>query len=72
MLLGFLLVLTDELLYILLATGSITMNPPTIGGAGGWGGLSIYGLGVLSLLGITGLLIFMIGGVMAALAAKVK
>ncbi len=71
MLLGFLLVLTDELIYILRVTGSITMSPPMIGGSGGWG-LPIYGGGMGSLLGITGLLIFMIGGVMTALAAKVK
>jgi len=71
MLLGFLLVLTDELIYILLVTGSITMVPPMIGGSGGWG-LPIYGGGMGGLLGITGLLLFMIGGVMTALAAKIK
>ena len=67
MLLGFLLVLTDEMIYILLATGSITMIPPFIGGA-----LPVYGAGLGSLLGIIGILIFMIGGVMTALAAKIK
>lgn len=70
MLLGFLLVLTDELVYILRATGSITLNPPMIGGSGGWG-LLVYGGGMGGLLGISGLLIFMLGGIMTALAAKV-
>ncbi len=73
MLLGFLLVMTDELIYILTQTGAITnMNAPTIGSGGMLGGLPVYGLGMFSLLGIMGLLIFMIGGVMSALAAKIK
>ena len=73
MLLGFLLVLTDELIYILLSVGVITnLKPPMIGSGGLMNGLPVYGLGMFSLLGITGLLIFMIGGVMTALAAKVK
>ncbi len=73
MLLGFLLVLTDEMMYILFRTGAISnLNPPIIGGGGMTGGLLLYGGGVGSLVGIMGLLIFMVGGVMAALAAKVK
>jgi predicted RNA-binding Zn-ribbon protein involved in translation (DUF1610 family) len=67
MLLGLLLVLTDEIMYILLATGSLLIIPPLVGGA-----LPVYGAGLGSMLGITGLLLFMVGGVVAALAARVK
>jgi len=73
MLLGFLLVLTDEIIYILLRAGAITnLNPPIIGGDQYGFGLPLYGSGLGSLLGISGLLIFMIGGVMAALASRVR